>query len=69
MTIWICIRATSRLDDEQHKEYRKGLKELIADEGKLRAVLRSLQHDVENDPNSKQNRRLTSLLYRTPMRR
>ena len=42
-----------RLDEEQHKEYRKGLKELIADEGKLRARVRSLQHDLESDPKFK----------------
>ena len=42
-----------RLDEEQHKQYRKGLKELIADEGKLRARVRSLQHDLESDPKFK----------------
>ncbi len=46
-------QSDSRLDDEQHKAYRKGLKELIADEGKLRARVRSLQHDVESDPKLK----------------
>jgi len=43
----------NRLDNDQRKQYRKGLKELIVDEGKLRARLRSLQHDVENDPKLK----------------
>jgi len=43
----------NKLDDEQHKQYRKGLKELIAEEGKLRARLRTLQHDIESDPKLK----------------
>jgi hypothetical protein len=41
------------LDDDQHKQLKKGLKELIAEEGKLRARLRTLQHDMESDPKIK----------------
>src|SRR4051794_28901596 len=41
-------QSDSRLDDDQNKRYRKALKELVVDEGKLRARLRTLQHDLEN---------------------
>jgi hypothetical protein len=41
------------LDQDQHKQYRKGLKDLIAEEGKLRARLRTLQHDIESNPKLK----------------
>jgi soluble cytochrome b562 len=46
-------QSDNKLDDEQHKQYRKGLKELVAEEGKLRARLRTLQHDIESDPKLK----------------
>jgi soluble cytochrome b562 len=39
--------------EDGKKEYRKGLKELIAQDGKLRARLRTLQHDIETDPKIK----------------
>ena len=41
------------IDQEQAKEYRKGLKELISQEGRLRARLRTLQHDIEGNPKLK----------------
>jgi soluble cytochrome b562 len=41
------------LAEDEQKEYRKGLKELIAQDGKLRARLRTLQHDIETDPKIK----------------
>ena len=43
----------TRLDDEQHKQYKKALKNLVVEEGKLRARLRTLQHDIETDPKIK----------------
>lgn len=46
-------QSDSRLDDDQNKRYRKALKELVVEEGKLRARLRTLQHDVETDPKIK----------------
>jgi chromosome segregation ATPase len=46
-------QSDTRLDDDQHKQLKKGLKELIAEEGKLRARLRTLQHDMESDPKIK----------------
>jgi len=46
-------QSDSRLDEDQHKRYRKALKDLVAEEGKLRARLRTLQHDVETDPRVK----------------
>jgi|SRR5471032_3197619 chromosome segregation ATPase len=41
------------IDQEEKKEYRKGLKELISQEGKLRARLRTLQHDIDSNPKIK----------------
>ncbi len=46
-------QSDNKLDSDQHKQYRNGLKELIAEEGKLRARLRTLQHDMESDPKIK----------------
>jgi hypothetical protein len=46
-------QSDNKLDQDQHKQYRKGLKDLIAEEGKLRARLRTLQHDIESDPKLK----------------
>lgn len=46
-------QSDSRLDEDQHKRYRKALKDLVVEEGKLRAHLRTLQHDAESDPKIK----------------
>lgn len=44
---------TKLIDQEEAKQYRKGLKELISQEGRLRARLRTLQHDIESNPKLK----------------
>ena len=42
-----------RLDKDQVKQFRKGLKEVISAEDRWHARLRSLKHDMETDPQTK----------------
>lgn len=42
-----------RLDKDQLKGFRKGLKEVISAEDRFHARLRSLKHDMETDPQTK----------------
>lgn len=42
-----------QLDKDEHKQFRKGLKELVSDEDRFHARLRSLKHDMETDPQTK----------------
>ncbi len=44
---------SEQLDQEQFKQYRKGLKELTSAEDRFGARLRSLEHDISVDPQVK----------------
>lgn len=41
------------IDKDSMKDYRKGLKELISAEGRFRARLRTLRHEIDTDPQTR----------------
>ncbi len=41
------------IDKDSMKDYRKGLKEVINAEGRFRARLRTLRHEIDTDPQTK----------------